>query len=144
MRQTSSFTHRVSPCLYPVFERWSYIIHSLQRHSRRISVTTVSCTFQMRTVYHIAAESQAFHCILNHIMNRIQIGIRTFKSSSLLVISMNLQGFHPFSFWLLRKIRDTHISKSVMVEFISEIFPFCTTGYINITFTLFVKLAIFR
>jgi len=98
----------------------------------------------MRTVYHIAAERQTFHRILNHIVDSIQVGIRTFKSSSLFVISINLQRFHSTRFRLLRKIGDTHIPEGMMIEFISETFSLLATGYIYITFTLFVKFTVFR
>ena len=144
MRQTSSFTHGVSPCLYPVFKCWSYIVHRLQRHRRRVSITTIPCTFQMWTIYHISTKSQTFHSILNHIMDIIQVSIRTFKSSSLFVISINLQRFHSTCFRFLRKIGDAHVSESVMIEFISEVLSLLTTRYIDITFTLLVKFTVFR
>ena len=97
----------------------------------------------MRTVYHISTKGETFHCILNHIMNGIQIGIRTFESGRLLITSVNLERFHPFSFRLYRKIGNAHIPISVMIEFISKAFSIPSTGYINITFTLFVKFSVF-
>ncbi len=98
----------------------------------------------MRTVYHISTKSQTFHRILNHSVNSIQVGIRTFKSCGLFIISINLQRFHCTCFRFLRKIGYAHISKSVMIEFISEVFSLLTTRYINITFTLLVKFTVFR
>ena len=98
----------------------------------------------MRTVYHISTKSQTFHRILNHLVNSIQVGIRTFKSCGLFIISINLHRFHCTCFRFLRKIGYSHISKSVMIEFISEVFSLLTTRYINITFTLLVKFTVFR
>ena len=143
MGQTSPFAHWISPCLYPVCESRCYVIHCLQTHCRRISIATIACPLQMRTVDHISAKCQTLHSILNHIMNGVQVSIRTFESRSLPIIAINLERFYPFSFRSCRKVGDTDITISMMIEFIPKIFSPLSTCNIDITFTLFVKFSFF-
>ena len=142
MWEVSVFFLRIAIGLYPVGIQGIKLIHSLCCEDRGVAVTSVSLTFQMGAVDHVAALGQAFESVMYHIVYGIDVSVVAYEGGFGVISSVDGVGRDVVKFWHLVQSGYLDIAVGVIIEFVAEGFFTFAAGSIVVGEHASLKIAV--
>ena len=124
MRHSAIRSLRIDPGLQPVEIQRRNPGHFLKGQGRGIAVAAITQALDIGAVHHITVESQVVQGVGNHVMDRIQLGVRRGESTGLAEVRTHPVRLQALELRSLRQAVQDDIAEHMMVEAVRETVAF--------------------